>query len=89
MKKADRKFYTLVESNGVGEEINKNYNEFVWIKTDKQLNAWETKTLNFRSGTYQQYNLLKTIQNLVDTFELKSKGFNQKAYIEKLQKIFK
>ena len=83
--------YKIVDDIGVGIKINKNFNHYYWIKTEKQYIKWKKDSIAFCSGTYGTNDLIATIENFISPLSLGELALNQsptyKSYIDDLKRI--
>ena len=54
---------TITAHTGYGIEINKAWNDWMEIKTEKQHNEWTSHVGTLRFGTYKQFNILDVMPN--------------------------
>jgi hypothetical protein len=76
----------LVEDINVGKEINKLFDQFNKIKTQKEFDSWSTTIKNWRSGTYGTKNLLDLLEG---DFPVKNSSPAGREFVIAIRKILK
>lgn len=96
-KQEDRKLVVkpIVVDEGDGILINNNYNQWASIKNETQSKEWKESTLQFRTGTYNQFDLQDTIKNFENaTYNgdlskqpIKERDFLEKSYLKEVDTL--
>jgi hypothetical protein len=78
----------IVEDINVGKEINKFYRDFHAIKTQKQFDAWAARVKAWRTGTYQNQDLVSLLFHNKD-WVVQNPSSMQKEFLDSIKRILK
>lgn len=82
-----RKRFLIVVDNGTGVLINDNFTTWNNIKNEHDSINWKKTVLEFKAGTYNQFDLLDMIIKLKD--EDIQKTYLENNYIKEIKKVLK